>query len=350
LELKEIFAGYTRFFLHQLNVLRLAVAMNSSAQRLRKLWSLTLPRFKPNSFHSGGQMQFKIPILLFLPGILLLHCSLDPIVTQPERMGDYYVFCKIQTQNSSQTVLVGKSVPESLPQDIDDATVTMQVQGESFELSSIGKGYYRDLREKIPVLPGKMYNLNVTLPNGENVSGSARVPGAFQITHPAEGDTIPCVLTTTPDTLTMPRVSWTPSEFARYYSVSLVVPHNRISAATPHTFRNEVYFPELIASFNQDSVAVEPILLETKLWVTAYDSSRIEVPFHPRLFIDSSSDLTPEEEEMMNSESYQATIYTMTNLQGALGTFSANNRVEITIFLKIYIDWQFPGWIVENRD
>lgn len=294
-------------------------------------------------------MQSRIPILfILLIGIFRLHCSLDPIVTHPERMGDYYVFCKIHPQNSSQNVLVGKSVPESLPQDIDDATVTMQVNGESFKLSSIGKGYYRDVEEKIPFLPGHQYHLAVTLPNGENVSGSARVPGAFQITHPAEGDTIPCVLTTTPDTLTIPRVSWTLSEFARYYSVDLLVPLERVSARSPRTFRNEVFFPELIAHFSRDSVANEPVLVEALLIVTAHDSTWSEMPFYQREFIDPYSDFTPGEEEMMMSESYQATIYTRSNLQGALGTFTAQNQVKITIYLKIYIDWQNPGWIWGN--
>jgi hypothetical protein len=263
-------------------------------------------------------------------------------------MGDYYVFCKIQTQNSSQTVLVGKSVPESLPQDIDDATVTMQVDTEAFELSSIGKGYYRDLEEKIPFLPGHQYHLAVTLPNGEKVSGSARVPGAFQITYPAEGDTIPCVLTMNPDTLTMPRVSWTSSEFARYYSVSLFVFHNYLGTMRLHTFRNEIFFPEIFANFNHDSVAAEPILVEAKLRVTAHDSSWIWYGFNQRRFMNPYSDFTPEEEAVVEEEALLSTIYTMGNLQGALGTFRTEYQIEIPIFLKIYIDWQNPGWIWGN--
>jgi len=281
----------------------------------------------------------KIIILFIL--IMTLSCSLDPVIIDPESLGDYFVFCTLCPGFNHQSLLLVKTKPEKLPTEITDAVVTINSDIQSVQFTHIKKGVYQDVVQKLIVKSGMKYNLNIELTDGRIITGQTILPGHYKITSPSAGDTIQHFLSQKLDTLLLPHVKWTKSVGAKYYTVLLDLNDSLMTNKAVSTFRNDIIFPELIPKFSWgDTIECEK-LVKTNLYVFARDSSARFIPM-TRAFLDSFTDYTSmEEDDWFNGfqDKIQGYDSTKIKLYGAIGVFNGISMEKEEIYMKVNIDW-----------
>jgi len=276
---------------------------------------------------------------LFILLLAFLSCSLDPVVIDPESMGDYYVDCLLSPTFEYQEVLVGKSIPESKPVDIKDAQVSITDLTENVVVTftHIKNGIYRDIEKRLNVVYGHSYHLEVTLENGQRITGEKTLPDDFEIRAPAFGDTLGYFLEYKLDTLQMPHVGWTASENASFYSAHLLIETDNVRGGSVFTYRNHILIPEIIPKFSWADTLTDSSLVQASLVVFAYDSSQMFIPT-TRLFLDNFVDYTREEwQKAINS--YSTDVKQNSNVQGGIGRFDGLIMAKTDFYVQVYTYW-----------
>ncbi|MBN2011597.1 hypothetical protein JW960_19860 [candidate division KSB1 bacterium] len=113
-------------------------------------------------------------VIFFIISLFFIHitCSLDPVVHQQEQIGQYYAFCTLSPSIEKQEVIVGRAIPESMPEDISDADVMIASTDQIVRFVYIGNGIYQDRNKELSVLPGETYQLHVKFSDGEIITGN----------------------------------------------------------------------------------------------------------------------------------------------------------------------------------
>ena len=280
-------------------------------------------------------MSKEILWLLFL----ILACSTDPVVIQPETLGDYYAFCTLSPGYEYQEVLVGKAIPESKWLDIDDALVSIKdIESDNIVyFTHIINGVYRDIDRKLEILNSHSYYLKVLFSNGHVITGTTFAPDDFTILAPVPNDTIEYFMGIKLDTLKMAKVKWTKAEGAKFYSVFLQINDDMFNSVPVYTFQSQVYLPEIIPRFDWSSVIKDTVLVKSVLMVSAYDSTQ-SFNASRRAFIDGFVDFTEEQwHESINSTSQRNNI--QSKIKGGIGDFKVALMASNEIVIKIFIDW-----------
>jgi len=168
----------------------------------------------------------RINILVSLSALAIWGCSTDPILVDPDSLGEYYLNCKISPGISQQTVWIGKTVPEFMPQDIEGAKVIIQSDDQSVVLAPGKAGEYIDVSSNLIVAPGKRYQISALLPDGAFLTAHTVVPVQCKLL--SSTDTlqyivdIPNTPYTLPDRLARiaPLIRWTRSEHGFSYRIT----------------------------------------------------------------------------------------------------------------------------------
>lgn len=285
---------------------------------------------------------FNILIKITVPIIVafFVSCSTEPIILEPESVGDYYAYCTLLTTGSTHQILLGKSVPENKPIDIGNAQVTIFADSERTNFSYMGNGIYQNIKNKLEVKPGRNYHLNIQLPDGKSITGETTVPNEFNILFPAEEDTVEYDVNNQADTLTMPKVSWKASTGALSYQLAFEFVENnnlKISDIPVSTLRTCTFMPELLANDIQD--ATKQSIVQATLYVAALDSFNLVLPA-TRLFLPKFYDINPKTFREFNLK-YQNELDSeskpSTNLSNAFGLFNSANIQQRKLWLKLKI-------------
>ncbi len=274
--------------------------------------------------------------LKLIPFLLFISCSLDPIVIQPETLGEYYAFCKLSPAFETQEVLVGKMIPESLPIAISDATVSiLDLDSQTTTLFRHHRhGVYRPTESFPDIEPGHRYELHISFKDNKHLSGRAQAPDHFKIENPAKDDTVDYFLSMNSDTSRFPKTSWTNAQHARFYSVQLL-PENPVFKSSPvTTYRTEIFFPELVPDIGWTKTWYDTILTRASLRIFAHDSASTFIP-SSRTFWDEFSDYTEQEwQQFLNSEKNA-----FDNLAGGFGYFTILPFIQTEFYLNVNVHW-----------
>jgi hypothetical protein len=283
----------------------------------------------------------RVFLILLITTLLVFNCSLEPVVIDPETIGDYYLFCTLAPTYSNHQLILGKSLPEILPEQITDATVVIKSENQTITMQHAEKGRYLDEMGELLVEPGEKYLLEVFRGNERIISGETQVPGPFSITSPCKGDTIQLNMSRTPaDTSSLPLIQWTTSEHAKYYTAKLDIESEKIWGSFHNTYRKYMYLPDILPSFSYNESVQKEIVVPTKLYVFARDSSFSFLTYNSRRNWDYQFlDYTREQSEESNEFYPFSFDSTKVKMTGALGAFSSINAAQILIYLKIHIDW-----------
>ncbi len=284
-------------------------------------------------------IKFQLVIMIFFCS--LLSCSLDPVLIEPETLGDYYVFCTLTPRLEYQTVRLGKTVPESDPVDIDDATVFMMHNSRKFPFVSIGNGLYRNLQNKFTIHAGQEYLLEITLRNGYKIAASTVIPDSFKILSPAMGDTLHYFFSRSMDTLDVPKIKWERPARALYFSIIPELDDQTdLVGHTVNTFNCEVFFPDIVPknySPNEIIYFSDSINTSARLVILAHDSTDIfTYTGHRWLMNYSWLDIT--HEQFINYFLKESTVHN-SNISGAIGRFNGISITKVDVLLKVHIDW-----------
>ena len=157
-------------------------------------------------------------------------CTNDPIVFDPDSLGEYYTRSEISPQQNKVGVLVGKTVPEDMPVDISGALVYMSNPLQTVKLTEEKPGFYLDTNNEFIVQPGYTHRLQVDMPGGPLMTAQTTVPGDFHFTNPAEMDTLEYVvcIQNNPnynpgaEILHSPTISWSKSQHALSYRIDII--------------------------------------------------------------------------------------------------------------------------------
>ena len=283
----------------------------------------------------------RLILLFLLLQILSLSCSLDPIISDRESLGDFYAYSSLITGKRVQ-VLLGKTVPENPPVDIDNARVTMGYDSFTVPLSYAGDGLYCDINDELIVQPGQDYELSILLPDKKTIEGKTTIPGTFDIIYPTENDTVFYDQTQPSDTLRFPKISWSESEGAHAYVLSLQIENDdsfQVFSTCVTTFRTQTFLPEII--LNADQILKREITAKGYITVAAVDSFTILPPclrsFLPALYdydsLTTYRDISAKYLQEYNDNQARPS----SNLTNALGVFNSIHLVRREIWLKIFI-------------
>ncbi len=267
---------------------------------------------------------------------IFLSCSLNPVVNDPDSVGDYCVFCTLSPVSEYQEVYVSKTVPENLPINIDNASVIISSNGEDIPFRNVCGGLYRDDFTKLKVNPGQAYKLTIKLDSGKIITAETVIPDSFSIISPQSEDTLNHFIMWNIDTLQLPKIKWRRPKNGTHFTIYLDVgnQHNFVGSLAS-TFRQEAFIPELVARIQPPdyTIPADTIFVDAKILIVAHDSTEI---FHPtaRIYMPGYSDYTKEErlQALQNDGLHHS------NIHGALGRFNGISMATIEIVLKVHID------------
>ena len=257
-----------------------------------------------------------ITFLIFTVSLLLsgLRCTTDPVVIDPQTLGDYYVYSVISPNIDQQGAIVGKTIPENMPYDISGALVQIHGDDGTFALKEYKPGIYIDMDNTLRIIPAVKYFLTVMLPNGRRLSGETTVPGRFNILNHA--DSLDYTIRGTGDSAEyqVPCISWTRSANAYDYNLSITNVKKEWDSGGFATSDTTVSMP-ILYSFNamRDDTTISSMKIETAIKITARDSSY-------QSCFKSISLLTGEQN---------------TNITGGKGYFTSYCAVFDTVYLNI---------------
>jgi hypothetical protein len=274
-----------------------------------------------------GKKIFYLCLLVFVI-FFSFRCSTDPIVIDPQNVGDYYVRSVISPNIAQQGVIIGKTVPENMPTDIHDAHVKFYSDDGTFDLQEFKPGQYLDIYYKMKICPGTKYLLSVTLPNGRQLLSGTTVPGSFNIMPHA--DTLEYEIQGKGffAEYQAPSISWKQSKKALSYKLS-IYKLNRTFIGRVETFDTTITLPYIYPIQTMQYDATLPsIKIEALLEIMAQDSSYL--PFPGGRF---DSDL--DEKIKIYSEQLHLSSGYNDNIIGAQGYFASYSAVYDTVFIKV---------------
>jgi len=273
---------------------------------------------------------------------LLSGCSLEPVVVEPETIGDYFVFCTLSSTYESQQLILGKSLPEVMPEKISDAQVYVRSQSQTVQLEHVKNGFYRDQEKSLKIEPGETFYLDVFKDDKKIISGETTLPGVFEIYEPAQGDTINYLVTRGGvDTTSLIKVKWTPSENAKFYTVSIVCDSSIVQGSGHNTSKNNIFFPDVYPGFPYEQTVKKKAVVPATLYVMARDSSFVFINSNGRqnYRVDFHDHTREEGHEEYMYYPYMH-IQEKVKMSGANGSFNGMAVVTKKIFLNLTIDWE----------
>ncbi len=213
----------------------------------------------------------KITIFLMLG---ILSCTHDPILVDPDSMGTYYLFSKISAYITPIGAVVGYSLPETMPEDVSGAVVTLSSNGQSAVLDELQPGVYADEQEQVDIVPGERYDISARINDDVLLYAHTYIPGEFRL-----------LKEDMPDTLDYIYKGFT-QKYYPYFSISEYVSPQIRYSKSEHAFWYSIgIFYNGIASFDTCSVlpAIEHASLKDtlvsewtekiKIKITAFDST-----------------------------------------------------------------------------
>ena len=245
-----------------------------------------------------------------------------------------------------QTVRVGKTVPESLPVDINDAVVSISSEEQTIGFTSIGDGLYQDKQANLRLNPGQSYQLKVEMNNGKILTAETQLPETFKILSPQPGDTINHYILRPiwqEDLLQFPRMKWQESNGAAFYTITLVIARGyNFWGSSVSTYRNEIFMPDLRPHLQPPDFTIpsDTLFVDAELYVFAQDSSTRFHPGNARRFhqLIPYADYTREEFLAIFGAGGTAFDKNYYNIQGGFGKFKGSSMAKTGIVLKVHID------------
>ncbi|MBN2001496.1 DUF4249 family protein [candidate division KSB1 bacterium] len=269
--------------------------------------------------------------------LFLFSCSLDPVVIDPDNAGEYYVLCTLSAGYSRQTVRIGRAKPEHLPVDITDAQVRIYTDRQNVPFSHLQDGRYVENGEKLQVINGETYYLDVQMQNGDKISAETTIPRDFNILHPCSGDTIEHFVSMSLDTLLLDRIRWERCPGAEHYTVILDLPDPDVRVQSINTFRTDVYLPEIVASNWMEPLSGEKTL-DATCYVFARDSTCCFY-YTYRRFVNRDVDGSAGHELDFLKNNERNFYLDKMNITGATGAFHGVAMDSAKFTLKLYMDW-----------
>ncbi len=127
-------------------------------------------------------------ILVFV--LLHLSCTHDPILVDPDSMGTYYLISQISPNISPNGAVVGYSLPETMPEDVSGAEVTLAGNGQNVVLSELQPGVYADDQKMVDVVPGERYDISARINEDVLLYAHTYLPGDFFVLKENMPDTL----------------------------------------------------------------------------------------------------------------------------------------------------------------
>lgn len=275
---------------------------------------------------------------LLLLCILFVYCSIDPVVQDADTVGDYFAYCTLSPELEKQIVLVGRTVPESLPYWYDNVVITLSGCGQSSQFRYLSNGRYEEIPPCVPLKGDSLYSLNVLFPGGHRITATTRMPGDFAIIDPAPGDTLYYQLGPRSNPKyhqVLPAVEWLPSSGAYYYCSGTKVLTGPIGAGIAYSSYSKISIPFYpYAGWVIGEEQLTDYLTNVSMWVDAYDSS---AGFHKQdrdwLGPDALPDYDPALAQLQEDWIRQQYI----DLQGGFGFFNAINRTESNFWIHVKV-------------
>jgi len=282
-------------------------------------------RFHYSLFRPNFTIYFSISISLFL-----ISCSTDPLVLNPEALGDYYIRSKISPNLDRQGVIVGKTIPENMPIDITNAIITISSENQSVCFDEIEAGIYVDTQKQLKVLPGNFYTIDAKFPDGHLMNGRTTVPDEFQFITSSIKDTLVYILLDKgnyfSNEIIAPEIAWSKSEHALSYELLIVEKEGIKGRIT--TIDTSVVLPSLYPIQNlQLDTTISWIDLAVIIEVVAHDSSFLAYPDKNK-----SSDENIQIENL--ADKLQLSYGQNTNVNGGIGFFASFTTITDTVVIR----------------
>lgn len=317
----------------------------------------------PNSRRQPKSKMYRVKNFLYLFFSIqisfLLSCSLEPDIIDADSVGYYYVESVISPAIDVQGVIVGKAIPEKLPENISGARVRISGGGQSLLFTEEQPGIYLDKFKQLNVIPGEKYELQVRTSDEFESTGETTVPGPFQILNPAGNDTIEYEISRVrkwyPDSLhyyedfgvdssKVPHVVWQKSEGALVYKVELEEQEERIGVLFKATLDTSIYFPDIFLNsrswtYQQFNLSFA-LNIPMKLKIMAYDSLQLIYDTWHRLYWQEDKKKLSAIIEDRMSQGYGSKIPNMTGGKGFFGSFTvAEKNVVVKVKYNGSKDW-----------
>ncbi len=157
------------------------------------------------------------PVLLLL--LWIAGCNDNP--TRPDfdykREVNVFGLLILDDQYPQKTVKLEHTygVKEYFPKfrGITDATVIVRTEEQDVPFKHVFDGSYVDENEELRLVPGTVYQLDVTLADGHNITADCLMPAPPRLISPAPGETVPAYKSLD--------IEWEEALFAEQYAVSV---------------------------------------------------------------------------------------------------------------------------------
>ncbi|MBN2412252.1 hypothetical protein JXQ31_11215 [candidate division KSB1 bacterium] len=274
---------------------------------------------------------------------IFASCSHDPILIDPDSMGTYYLLGVISPHVSPCGVVVGYSLPESIPDDLSGVSVICSGNGRSVTFAEQRPGVYWEEPTQLEVAPGKRYDITARINREKTLRGFTFVPGDFQILKSGLPDTFVYILRGyNQDWYPLfsiseygpPEIQWSASEHAFVYSLSI----NRFSGIS--SFDTTSFLPAIRDEKNVQDQGITEWTEKYQIKITAYDSTYLPWPVFDYEDFNSQNNLI---DKYIEERGYH-TGYN-DNIKGGAGYFSSRYTITDSIIIHVkkeILNWEEP--------
>ena len=297
------------------------------------------------SFYSGHQYSLRkktwkkiVSFYIFVAVTCFFSCTTDPVLIDADSLSEYYVRSKISPNVNSIGVIVGKTFPENMPDDIGGARVTVTGAQSYVLLKEWKPGRYIDAAKDLSILPGHNYNLSITLPEGNVINGRTTVPGDFGLVDAIHSDTLEYTFYKINDHYLVnslaSEISWNKSLHALSYRVFLEPLSGNFPAGSKTTIDTNtvVKLYRLHHNIFMDSFS-DQIVSKYLINITAFDSSYIP-------YLSNGGSLEEEDRITQLAESLNAISGQNDNIEGGVGYFASSFSVQDTVIVRLKLEKQ----------
>ena len=293
------------------------------------------------TFQKNGESMNNKPhlllIFLFFFLTMLFSCSLDPVVHDEETIGDYFAYCTLAPYVEKQKVLVGQTVPESLPRYDSNVLVTLFGAGGISSFTHTKNGIYEEVSPCLPIIGDSVYTLNVLFPDGHQIEAHTRIPGDFIILEPQPGDTLYYQIGSRESPSTnaiLPFVEWTTSKHTYYYQAEGRTEeiYGWDIARTNYTRIYVPYYPYHIIN----TIFPPEYDAQVQLVITAIDSSRVFSAISRWSMLPDSLDYKSGF-NLIDEGNLSGINYNQLDIQGGIGFFNAVNQATCDFVLHVKV-------------
>ena len=233
-----------------------------------------------------------------------------------------------------QEVYVGSSLPQMPPIDVSGARVQIKDSTNTYTLKEVQPGLYRDVDGAFEVVPGRKYDLYVETPNGKRVSSNTHVPGEFEITNIAQGDTLEysTYFSGHPNFIwsqKIPNVEYSSSKEALVYQIWVTLEDTSFRhPPTPLTLETGCDFPSI-------STGIDTFLVSSaKLVVFAWDSTYSKYATYWAMEGAIPVDFITESFSEFHQGKTEYCPKSLSNITGGVGIFGSANAASVEFYLR----------------